>query len=594
MKKGFFLILLMFSLLPRAVTASKIEEISFQQKGEVSQIVITTDDDAIKAKKFHVTEDKQIIVDLKNVEATARVMRAFDTSEFSGSTVFIRAYKKPGSKNDIRIAVQLRDNVRSIFKRVGSSFVLSIENRFGVFSEQTIQQFLDDEKSTDNQSTGKVHVPRSKAVEDILENLTLSGKKKYIGRRISVNVKNMKIEDLLMIIADSSGFNIIMTKEVKTLPPLTLSMVNVPWDQVLDTILKINKLVAKKNGIILMIQSLRQSTEEKKQEIAANKLNAVEEPMVTKVFPLSFAKLSDIKKIVTPYLTKNKGTVALDKRTKQVIVKDTVESIERIRKIIEVLDVQTPQVLIEAKIVEVTESYAKEIGLGQGLNLGFDPVGEIGADEGPGIAFSSAPSAERDLFGINIKQMGRLWGLGFNLKLMESESKGKIIANPKVIAQNNVAATISTQDTTSFSVTKREADGSTSTTFEQVSADLSLNVTPQVTNEGSIFLKVAVSKTHFGTRPTQEAPPNTASRSVKTEVLVDNGSTVVIGGIYAYSKSEQHSGVPYLKDIPLIGWLFRTAYAPKTDKNEMIIFLTPRIVNQEEAGLISEEFQDEA
>ena len=122
--------------------------------------------------------------------------------------------------------------------------------------------------------------------------------------------------------------------------------------------------------------------------------------------------------------------------------------------------------------------------------------------------------------------------------------------------------------------------------FDTLSIDLSLKVTPQVTNDGSIALDVDLQKGSFGTTISAGAPPNTSNRTVKTSVLVDNGSTIVIGGIYNYSKSESHSGIPFLKDIPLIGWLFRTAWNPKTDKSELIIFLTPRIINQEEAGLI--------
>ena len=144
---------------------------------------------------------------------------------------------------------------------------------------------------------------------------------------------------------------------------------------------------------------------------------------------------------------------------------------------------------------------------------------------------------------------------------------------------------MSTSDETSFTVTQT-TNGTVTQSFETSAASLKLDVTPQVTNEGSISLDIALDKQQFGTRPSAAAPPNKQTRSIKTIVLVDNGSTIVLGGIYNFSKNEAHSGIPFLKDIPLIGWLFRTAYAPSTSKNEMVIFLTPRIVNQEEAGLI--------
>tara|TARA_R110000868_G_scaffold97619_14_gene268644 strand:+ start:802 stop:2622 length:1821 start_codon:yes stop_codon:yes gene_type:complete len=603
MKNGFFFTLIGFCLSVNAM-AKELKAINFTQQGELSQLELLLDSNDIKASKFQIKEDKQIIIDLEDVVSTERVMRAFDASEFSGAVVFVSAYKKPDSKNDLRIAIQLRDNVRSVLKRKENAIVLQIENRFGVFNQRVIEENNAFEEKVTGAKTkaSELLVPKTESIDDILENLTLSGQKKYIGKRISINVKAVPVSDILKMISDVSGFNVILTDDVKKTEPLTLSLTNVPWDQALDTILTLNKLVAKKNGKILIVQSLQRATDDKKQE-AESKLAALStEPLVTKIFPVSYATTKELSTIITSYITKDRGSIAEDVRTNSLIVKDTTETIEKIRKIIEVLDTQTPQVLIESKIVEVSESYSKEIGLKNGFNFGYDPVGAPatsagdlgttgsggGVDVGPGFSFSSAPvsgETTRNLFSLSIGQFGRLLDLNFALQLMENESKGKIIASPKVITQNKKKANLSTTDTTSFTVTTGAGDNA-STSFQEVSADLSLEVTPQVTNEGSIALEIALSKSQFGTRPSPDAPPNKQTRKVNTNVLVDNGSTIVLGGIYSYTKSESHSGIPFLKDIPLIGWLFRTPYAPSTTKSEMIIFLTPRIINQEEAGLV--------
>lgn len=611
MKNGFFFLIAAF-LLAWNVGATELKAINFTQQGEISQLELLLDKNEVKASKFQIKEDKQIIIDLIDVTSTERVMRSFDASEFSGAVVFVSAYKKPESKNDLRIAVQLRDNVRSVLKRKENAIILQIENRFGVFNQRVIEENdAFEEKVTEAQSrASELLVPKTESIDDILENLTLSGQKKYIGKRISINVKAVPVSDILKMISDVSGFNVILTDDVKKTEPLTLSLTNVPWDQALDTILTLNKLVAKKNGKILIVQSLVRATEDKKLE-AESKLQALSnEPLVTKIFPISYATTKDLTAIITSYITKDRGSIAEDVRTNSLIVKDTTEIIEKIRKIIEVLDTQTPQVLIESKIVEVSESYSKEIGLKNGFNFGYDPIGApalaaspiggagavggVGAgagvggfDIGPGFSFSSAPingESTRNLFSLSIGQFGRLVDLNFALQLMENESKGKIIASPKVITQNKKKANLSTSDTTSFSVTNGAGDLAV-TSFQEVSADLTLDVTPQVTNEGSIALEISISKSQFGTRPSPDAPPNKQTRKVETNVLVDNGSTIVLGGIYSYTKSESMSGIPFLKDIPLVGWLFRTPYAPSTTKNEMIIFLTPRIINQEEAGL---------
>ena len=173
------------------------------------------------------------------------------------------------------------------------------------------------------------NVPKSEKLEDILENLTLSGKKKYIGKKVSINVKDIKVEAILSLLSEASGFNIILTDEVSQLPPLTLSLVNVPWDQVLDTILGLNKLVATKNGVILMITTLEKATKDKEIEAKASELNRKEEPLVTKIFPISFTQTEEMVKILEQYSTKERGTLSTDVRTNSIIVKDLPVVIEK-------------------------------------------------------------------------------------------------------------------------------------------------------------------------------------------------------------------------------------------------------------------------
>lgn len=610
MKKSTFLVLVLsLFFMNQAWAQGELLSLNFSQQNEVTQIELVFNSNEVQAEKFHVTEDKQIIIDLKDVVATERVMRAFDTSEFSGSIVFVSAYRRPNSDNDIRVAIQLRDNVRSLMKRMPNRLVVEVENRFGAFSLEKVQaeETFAEKVVTEEEETfasARINVPKSESVEDILENLTMSGRKRYVGKRISFNLRNVSVNDILRMIAETSGFNIITTNEVQELPALTLNLTNTPWDQALDTVLSLNRLVAEKNGMILTVKTLAQATAEAEAASKARELSAEEEPLVTTVFPISYATNADLAKIITEYLTPQRGKVSLDQRTNSIIVHDTADKMEKIRKIVETLDTQTPQVLIESKIVEVIESYSREIGLKQGLNFGYDPVGlpagaepasAVGevepasdlANTGPGFSFSSAPSTgdgARTFFGFSIAKFNRLVNLNFELDLLETESKAKIVASPKVITENKKRAVINTKETTSYAITQGIGD-TRETTFEEISADLSLAVTPQVTNEGAISLEIELTKEQFGARPSASAPPDKQGRGIQTNVLVDNGSTIVLGGVYNYTETESHSGVPFLKDIPLIGWLFRTPYNPATSKNELVIFLTPRVINQEEAGL---------
>lgn len=596
MKNGIFPTLYFLILFPLHLNADQRFELlnmNFQQINEVSMLELVFDRDGVDGRKYHVTDDKQIIIDLDDVRAAQRVMRGFDTSEFAGAVVFIKAYQRD---TGVRIVVQLRDNVRSILKQEPRRLALEIENRYGVFSESqvTSTQTFDDivAISAEEDVTGRIHIPASNSVEDILENLSKSGRKRYVGRRISLNVRDESIENILRMIADVSGFNIIMTEEIRRLPPLTINLVNVPWDQALDTILDLNKLVGRKNGSILMITTLQRATEDQRLEAEARQIAQSEEPILTRVFPLSFASTTEMREILSEYLTPERASISTNERTNSLIVRDTADNLEKMRRIIEVLDTQTPQVLIESKIVEVSENYSKSIGLSDGINWGYDPIGAntttTGENAGPGFVFSTAAAIGGGVAGLRVSSFGRVRNLGFTLQMIETESKGKIISNPKIVTENNKTATISTSDTRFFRVREVQDSGLTTNTFRELDATLSLQVTPQITNEGSISMQIDLNKQQFGPQQEAEAAPSRQTRQISTNVLVDNGSTIVIGGVYQYETRESVSGVPFFKDLPVIGWLFRSPYNPSVDKNELIVFLTPRIVNQEEASLLSQ------
>ncbi len=330
MKNVIFLFTILVSF---GLFAQEIKNVNFVQEGEVSKLIIETDKDVF-AERFHVSEDKQIILDLKNVKVSPKLLRGIDTSEFPGSAVYISGYKKPGSTSDIRFAVQLRDNVRSMLETKGNTIVLNIENRFGVFSQNKIRNseptsLKDGESAQD--SIG-LNIPKSNSVEDILQNLTMSGPKKYIGKRISINVKEIPVPDLLNMIADTSGFNIIIDQEITRQAPLSLTLTNVPWDQALDTIMNLSKLVADKNANILIMKTLSQASRDKEEQLKTTALKEGLEPLVTRVFLINYAALPDISKIVKDYLTPTRATMQSDERTNSLIVKDTVDSIERIKK----------------------------------------------------------------------------------------------------------------------------------------------------------------------------------------------------------------------------------------------------------------------
>ncbi len=597
MKKGFFQTLsaMMAFLCCFKTFSTELLSMNFFQEGEVSKLELTLDSKDVKFNKTHLAEDKQIILDFADVKAAEKVVRAFDTSEFSGSVVFVNAYPKPSSEKDLRLVLQLRENVRSVVAQTDNKIVLSVENRFGVFSEQkaktgTAASPENYKKELDSASSMSYRVPKSDSVEDILENLTLSGRKKYIGKRISINVKEVGYEDVLRMIATTSGFNIILHEEVKKLSPVTLSLNSIPWDQALDTILELGALVAKKNGNILIVTTLDEATKDKQLELRATQAAQRQEPLVTKIFPISFANLRDMMAILREYITLERGKISQDERTNSLIVQDTVAVIERMKKIVEALDTQTPQVLIEAKIVEIEESLDRQFGLDSGITFGYDPVGKVGAADGPGFGFNTAASPNSTtvgaaVAGLKINRLGRLNNLTLNLLLMEQEKKARIVSTPKIITQNKMAASITSKDERYYLEPQQTTSSIPQNAYKPYDVALSLTVTPQITNDGSIVMQVDLKKGDFGAAEASGPRPK-IDREIKTNVLVDNGSTIVIGGIYKVNQSDTNRGIPFLKEIPLVGWLFRDAARPETKKSELVVFITPRIINQEEAGLV--------
>jgi type IV pilus assembly protein PilQ len=414
------------------------------------------------------------------------------------------------------------------------------------------------------------------------------------------------------MIADTSGFNIIIDDDINGLRPLTLSLTNIPWDQALDTILSLGNLVGEKHSNILTIKTAVKARAEKKIELDQRNMNRIQEPMVTKIFPLSFATPAGIVEIIGDYLTgaaiggvvaggqnvEQVGTARIDTRTNNLIVRDTVEVIERIKKIIETLDTETPQILIQSKIVEVSESYELRAGLGAGgLSASYDPIqaaSTIGDNSGT-FSFSSAPTrGAPNIISGSIDIYKRLTGLNFSLELMESESKGRIVSSPKIITQNNQAATISTEDVRYFLVNPPAQPGGIlqPPTLQSVPTGINMTVTPRVTNDGSIAMDLAIQKGSFQPQSDPSQPPPTSTSNIATKVLVDNGSTIVVGGMFSTNNAVSESGIPFLKDLPLVGWLFRTSYNPNTAKTELVVFITPRVINQEEAGLVNRETED--
>ncbi len=409
-------------------------------------------------------------------------------------------------------------------------------------------------------------------------------KKRYTGEKISVDFFETDIKNVFRIIRAVSGQNFAIDKDVSGKVTMTLDK-PVPWDQVLDLVLKMNMLgMTTEGGIhrIATLETLKQEEEKRLEYIAAEEKTKMKkkdlEPLITEYILINY---SNADKEILPHLekiiTKDRGKASVDTRTNQVILTDTKDVIKQARNLIRKLDKITPQVIIEARIVEATTTFSRNLGTEWGINSNpnYDIYNDtLGGTYGYKVAMNNTVAAESSI-GINFTKLSNAQFL-LNAKLlaMESKGEGKIISAPKVLTMDNKEATIVQGVEVPFSTVS--SDG-TQTTFKKI--ELKLTVTPHVTADNKIALKVLIDKNDVG--GVTDLGPTITTKKVESELLISDGDTIVIGGIIKSNKSMTEEGFPLLQHIPVLGWLFKSRIQSE-DKQELLVFLTPRIVSYEE------------
>ncbi|MEW6068215.1 MAG: type IV pilus secretin PilQ [Nitrospirota bacterium] len=408
---------------------------------------------------------------------------------------------------------------------------------------------------------------------------------KYTGKRLSLDFQDADIVPIFRLLADISGYNIVVSPEVRG--RLTMKLINVPWDQALDLILKTFGLGKSLEGNIIRIAPHDVFTKEREEAAKAMEAGMKAEPLETRVLPVSYANIevieASVKKIITP-----RGNVTIDKRTSSMIVKDIPSAFFEIDRLLANLDKPTSQVLIEARIVEVSTNSLKDLGIQWGLewnptsglmsaggssSLGTGsftgnnflvdfPSGASGAGSGSGFSFG-------------ILNPSRTFGLDLQLSALQKIGKSRMVSNPKILTLDNVTAKLMQGEEIPYPQVTGE--GNVSAAFKPVA--ISIEVTPHVTPDNSVIMNIVTTKEDFSefVQIGSGYAPRTTKVEGKTNVLVGDGETLVIGGVYKKKETEASSGVPFLMDIPLIGWLFKNKNVSE-DISELLIFITPRIV----------------
>lgn len=416
--------------------------------------------------------------------------------------------------------------------------------------------------------------------------------KKYNGRTLSLNFQNISVRTVLQIIADYNNFNLVTSDTVEG--NITLRLDDVPWDQALDLILQTKGLDKRIEGNILMVAPSEELAIRESQNLK-NKQEVKElAPLYSEYLQINYAKAIDIAELLKSAdssLLSPRGSVAVDERTNTVLVKDTAEMIENIHRLVAVLDIPIRQVLIESRMVTVKDNVSEDLGIRWGVTDQQGNKGSSGTIEGAqDIANGVVPSLA-DRLNVNLPaQVDSAASIAFHvakladgtildleLSALEQENKGEIIASPRITTSNQKAAYI--EQGIEIPYVQSTSSGATSVTFKK--AVLSLRVTPQITPDNRVILDLEITQDSEGkTVPTSTGPAVAIdTQRIGTQVLVNNGETIVLGGIYQQNLISRVSKVPVLGDIPLVGFLFRNT-TDKNERQELLIFVTPKIVDE--------------
>ncbi|WP_428848482.1 type IV pilus secretin PilQ [Shewanella kaireitica] len=465
-------------------------------------------------------------------------------------------------------------------------------NSFETFKEDLTSRFLIDIEGSyeyDYQQDGRVFILSMEKAErlDIAKE-----EKTYDGRSLSLNFQNMAVRTVLQIIADYNNFNLVVSDTVEG--DITLRLDDVPWDQALDLILQTKGLDKRIEGNILMIAPSEEIAIRESQELKNRQEVKELAPLYSEYLQINYAKAADIAILLKgedSSLLSNRGSVAVDERTNTLLVKDTEETLESIYRLIEVLDIPIKQVLIEARMVTVKDDVAEDLGVRWGVTDQQGTKGTSGSLEGANdIAAGILPSLNDRLnvnlpaapvnatsIAFSVAKLADGTVLDLELSALEQENKGEIIASPRIMTSNQKAAYI--EQGVEIPYVEASSSGATTVTFKK--AVLSLRVTPQITPDNRVILDLEITQDSQGkvvATPTGEAVSIDTQR-IGTQVLVDHGETIVLGGIYQQQLISRVSKVPLLGDIPYLGFMFRST-SDKNERQELLIFVTPKIVSE--------------
>ena len=555
--------------LARTTSGSQIEGVDFRRgdAGEGKVILQLSDPTAVVDMR---QQGSRVILDILKTSLPDQFARKFDVADFATP---VKLVEVSSNKNDVHIEISTAGEYDHLaFQADG---LLTVE-----FRPLTKRE--------------KEEIERKRDV--------------FTGERLSLNFQDIPVRSVLQLLADFTGLDLVTSDTVQG--QITLRLQNVPWDQALDIILKARGLSMRKNGNVIMVAPTQEINQREQLELEA--LKQVEElaPLQFEYIQLNYANADSIKKLLNEkdneLLTPNRGSVTVDKRTNTLLLKDTAVKLESIRQVVQRLDVPVRQVMIESRVVIADNNFAKEVGVRLGFNranqsgsvetliTGGQP-GHIDGTEAlntgtfmgvhAGIESTGAGAGEQLLVNLPAPSatsavnllIGKVGSFLLQLELsaMQQEGRGEIISSPRVVTSDNETAVIKSGQQIPYSTVSQDG-----TNVEFKDAVLKLEVTPNITPDDRVIMKLNISKDNPSTSVRAgDGTVGIDTRSIETTVLVDNGETVVLGGVFERLRSDTTEKVPVLGDLPVLGFFFRSK-VEKDNNSELLIFVTPKILKE--------------
>lgn len=524
-----------------------VQSIDFRrgEKGEARVLVFLQDTQAVV--DVHESGGK-IYAEFHHTDILDDLLYELDVLDFGTVVSTIETFKE---ENKTRIVIEPNSAFKYNFQQLENIFTLTVEK------DETQSSFLD-------------------------------GGQEYMGRPMTLNFQDISVRAVLQIIAGYNDFNLVTSDSVTG--NITLRLDGVPWDQALDVVLRVKGLDKRMDGSILMVAPAEELAAREAKELKAKQQVEDLEPLYSEYIRLNYAKaeeFADLLKTDTNSIISQRGSVSVDKRTNTLLIKDTAKSIESVRRMVETLDIAVRQVVIESRMVTVRDNVKEDLGVRWGFSDQQGSDGLSGTLEGANTISNGTIPSITDRLNVNLPISNPAGSIGMHvaklangtlidleLTALEEENRGEIIASPRITTANQQKARI--EQGTEIPYVEAASSGATTVSFKK--AVLSLEVTPHITPDNKVILDLVITQDTRGDTVQTPTGPAVAidTQQIQTQVLVENGQTVVLGGIFQQQIINSTKKVPLLGDIPYLGVMFRST-SEFNEKKELLIFVTPKI-----------------